>query len=88
MKSILPGIRILHRDVSKAEGTIDDFVRCYAKLRERAEKLGQPEIAKSLNDAVNGLRDTIEGSSSARGQLDGIYRVQTAMNRQRRLSRT
>ena len=77
----LQRVRILHRDVSKAQGTLDDFLRCYAKLRARAESMGQTGPAESLNRTVIGLRDAIDESNSALARLDGFYRVQIFFNR-------
>jgi hypothetical protein len=56
-------MRILQRDIDKAEGTMDDFLRCYAKLRERAEKLELPEVAADLNRSVlgNKRRESLKG---------------------------
>lgn len=49
---------------------MDDFLRCYAKLRERAESIGDTDVANDLNRAVLYVRDLILASQSARSALD------------------
>lgn len=57
---------------------MDDFLRCYAKLRERAESLGDTDVMNDLNRAVLYARDLILSSKSARDALDS--KVQNAIN--------
>lgn len=79
MKTTLVRMRILYRDIGQAEGTMDDFLRCYAKLRERAEKMELTQVAADLDKAVLGARDLINASARTRITLSD------AMNQQRAL---
>jgi hypothetical protein len=60
---------------------MDDFLRCYAKLRQRAEALGLVLISSDLNQAVLEARDLIIASQAARSRLRDQIDEQIAKNR-------
>lgn len=77
--------RILLRDIGKAEGTLDDFLRCYAKLRERADNMGDAPIGTMLHKTVIAIRDACEASKTARIVLDDMMAVQRRAIREARM---
>lgn len=74
--------RILARDSATACGAMENLMRCYAKLRDRAGA-HSPSVADFFNKAALGLRDAIEAANEAEKVLAQLNREAIEARRSR-----